>query len=168
MSHGVHRGLLKKGKHDDREIFINKLINKNKNIKFDVYGMNNVQPVWGDDFLSKISNSCMGLNLSRGSAVKYYSSDRVAQLFGNGLLTFIDKKTQFDDFLPKDTFVSYQNIEELSYKINKYKKDINARKNIAKNGRKFYLKYINSTLVADFILSKTFDIKSKNKFIWEI
>jgi glycosyltransferase involved in cell wall biosynthesis len=168
MSHGVHRGLLKKGKHDDREIFINKLINKNRYIKFDVYGMNNVQPVWGDNFLSKISNSSMGLNLSRGTAVKYYSSDRVAQLFGNGLLTFIDKKTQFDDFLPKDTFISYQNIEELSYKINKYKKDINERKNIAKNGRKFYLKYINSTLVADFILSKTFDIKSKNKFIWEI
>ena len=36
MSHGVHRGQLKKGKNDDREIFINKLINKNKDIKFDV------------------------------------------------------------------------------------------------------------------------------------
>ena len=34
MSHGVHRGILKKGKTDDREIFINKLINKNKEIKF--------------------------------------------------------------------------------------------------------------------------------------
>ena len=34
MSHGVHRGDLKKGKTDNREIFINKLINKNKEIKF--------------------------------------------------------------------------------------------------------------------------------------
>ena len=61
MSHGVHRGQLKKGKIDDREIFINKLINKNKDIKFDVYGMNNVQPIWGDQFIKKISNSFMGL-----------------------------------------------------------------------------------------------------------
>jgi len=65
---------------------------KNKNIKFDVYGMNNVQPVWGDNFLKKISNSSMGLNLSRGKPIKYYSSDRIAQLFGNGLLTFIDER----------------------------------------------------------------------------
>ena len=53
MSHGVHRGELKKGKNDFREIFINKLIAKNKHIKFDVYGMNNVQPIWGEQFLKK-------------------------------------------------------------------------------------------------------------------
>ena len=41
----------------------------------------------------------MGLNLSRGNLPKYYSSDRIAQLMGNGLLTFIDEKTKFDDFL---------------------------------------------------------------------
>ena len=33
----------------------------------------------------------MGLNLSRGKPVKYYTSDRIVQLIGNGLLTFIDK-----------------------------------------------------------------------------
>ena len=56
---------------------------------------------------------------------------------------------------------------DLSFKINKYKKDDKERKKIAKNGRDFYLRYINSTLVADFILSKTLDIKSKNSFVWE-
>ena len=65
MSHGVHRGLLKKGKHDDREIFINKLIKINKDITFNIFGMNNIQPIWGDKFISKISNSYMGINLSR-------------------------------------------------------------------------------------------------------
>jgi glycosyltransferase involved in cell wall biosynthesis len=166
MSHGVHRGGLKKGKNDIREIFINKLIKKNDKISFDIYGMNDVQPVWGNDFLDKISNSSMGLNLSRGKPIKYYSSDRIAQLLGNGLLTFIDKKTQFEDFLSKDHIVFYNSLEDLSYKLNKYKKDIKERKRIAKNGRDFYLKNFNSTLVSDFILSKTFDIKSKNKFIW--
>ena len=53
--------------------------------------MNNVQPIWGDEFIEKISNSSMGLNLSRGMPTKYYSSDRIAQLLGNGLLTFVDK-----------------------------------------------------------------------------
>jgi len=167
MSHGVHRGSLKKGKFDNRELFINKLMKKNKNIKFDVYGMNNVQPVWGDNFLKKISNSSMGLNLSRGKPIKYYSSDRIAQLFGNGLLTFIDEEISFNDFIPENCFINYSNINDLSYKLNKYQKDKDERKKISQSGQKFYLKFLNSTLVADFILSKTFDYKSKNTFVWD-
>ena len=128
--------------------------------------MKNIQPVWGDEFLEKISKSSMGLNLSRGLPVKYYSSDRLAQLMGNGLLTFIDKKTHYDDFFTKDQAIFYDDIDDLSYKINKYKKDHKHRIHIAKNGRNVYLKKFNSTLVADFILSKTFDYKSKSKFIW--
>jgi glycosyltransferase involved in cell wall biosynthesis len=166
MSHGVHRGQLKSGKSDDRESFINRLIKKNKDIIFDIYGMNKAQPVWGDDFLGKILKSSMGLNLSRGAPVKYYSSDRLTQLMGNGLLTFIHKKTFLDNFFNKKQAVFYDDIDDLSYKINKFKKDSKNRIIIAKNGRDFYLKKFNSTLVADFILSKTFDYKSKNKFIW--
>jgi len=166
MSHGVHRGALKKGKTDNREIFINRLIEKNQNVKFDIYGMNDVQPIWGNNFLNKISNSSMGLNLSRGKPIKYYSSDRIAQLLGNGLLTFVDEKTYFNDFFTKDQIVFYKDLNDLSYKINKYKKDHNSRKRIAQNGKNFYLKEFNSTIVADFILSKLFEYKSKNKFIW--
>ena len=167
MSHGVHRGNLKKGKFDDRESFINKLIKKNKNVSFDIYGMNKVQPIWGDNFISKISNSSMGLNLSRGEPVKYYSSDRLAQLLGNGLLTFVDIRTNFDHFFSNNQIIFYKDLNDLSYKINKYKKDSKERKRIARNGNNFYLKEFNSTKVADFILSKTLDYKSNYKFIWE-
>ena len=167
MSHGVHRGELKKGKIDNREFFINKLIKMNKEINFDVYGMNNVQPIWGDNFINAISKSSMGLNLSRGEPVKYYSSDRIAQLLGNGLLTFINKKTCFSDFLSNKEIIFYNNMHDLSYKINKYKKDTKEAQKIAKNGRDTYLKNFNSTIVSDFILSKLLDYKSKNKFIWE-
>ena len=166
MSHGVHRGGLKKGKFDDREVFINKLIKKNKDISFDIYGMNNVQPIWGENFINKVSSSSMGLNLSRGKPIKYYSSDRIAQLMGNGLLTFVDKKTHFNDFLSDDKIIYYNDANDLGYKLNKYKKDHKERKRIAKNGKEFYLKELNSTIIADFILSKTLDYKSKKNFVW--
>ena len=166
MSHGVHRGQLKKGKNDDREIFINKLINKNKNIKFDVYGMNNVQPIWGDQFIKKISNSFMGLNLSRGKPIRYYSSDRIAQLIGNGLLTLIDEKTYLSDFFSNKELIFYKDMNDLSEKILKFKKDKKEGKKIAKNGKLKYFKYFNSTIVSDFIINKTFGIKLKNKPIW--
>ena len=167
MSHGVHRGILKDGKYDQREKYIKKLIRNNSKIKFDIYGMNKIQPVWGNDFLDAISKSKMGLNLSRGKAAKYYSSDRIAQLLGNGLLTFIDERTLFSDLIGKNSIVHYSNFDDLSYKINKYKKDTKIAKKIAKNGRDIYLKHFNSTIVGDYMLSKLFDYKSKFKFIWE-
>lgn len=167
MSHGVHRGNLKEGKSDNREIFLNQLIKKNKEIKFDIYGMNNVQPIWGQEFINKLSNSSMGLNLSRGEPIKYYSSDRIAQLIGNGLLTFIDKETKLEDFLSKNEVVYYKNIDDLSYKLNKFKKDNKERIRIAKNGKKFYSKYLNSEIVANYIINKTLQISDKKKYIWE-
>ena len=108
----------------------------------------------------------MGLNLSRGKPLKYYSSDRIVQLLGNGLLTFIDEKTLFNELFTKDEIVLYKDLDDLSNKLNKYKKDSKERKRIAKNGRSKYIKNFNSTIIADYILSKTFDYKSKNTFIW--
>tara|TARA_B100001057_G_scaffold500585_1_gene616506 strand:- start:1737 stop:3854 length:2118 start_codon:yes stop_codon:yes gene_type:complete len=167
MSHGVHRGVLKKGKSDDREIFLNKLLKiSNNNIKFDFYGFGNKQPVWGDDFMRVISNSKMGLNLSRGEPIKYYSSDRIAQLFGNGLLTFLDEKTKLNEIFKSNEAIFYSNINDLAEKILKYKKDNKTRRNIARNGKKKYMKYFNSNIVSQFIIDKTFDLKSKNKYIW--
>ena len=42
------------------------------------------------------------------------------------------------------------------------------RKTIAKKGKKKYMKYFNSTVVADYIIKNTFDIAyKKNQFMWE-
>ena len=114
MSHGVHRGILKKGKFDDREIFINKVVKKSPNIRFDLYGMNDKQPIWADNFIDIISQSKIGLNLSQGKAAKYYSSDRFAQLIGNGLLVMIHENTKFGDFFNKEEIVLYKDLNDLS------------------------------------------------------
>ncbi len=165
MSHGVHRGVLKKGKFDKRENFLKKLTNKSPNIKFDLYGIDNKQPIWADNFIKSISQSKIALNLSQGFIAKYYSSDRLAQLIGNGLLVLIDKKTKISDFFNKDEIVTYSDINDLSKKIKKYSADDVLRMKIAKKGRVKYFKFFNSTIVADFIIAKTFNIKKK--YFWE-
>jgi glycosyltransferase involved in cell wall biosynthesis len=166
MSHGVHRGILKKGKFDEREIFIEKLRSLTPNIKYDLYGMNNNQPVWADNFINKIANSKMGLNLSQGKPVKYYSSDRFAQLIGNGLLVFVDEKTKISNFLNNREIVTYKNLSDLAKKIIKYTKNDKLRKIIAKNGWEKYHKYFNSKIISKFIISKTLKLKTP-KFYWE-
>ena len=59
------------GKMDDRAVFINKLLKKTPDTKFDIYGLNKVQPIWADHYFKTISNAKMGLNFSRGEQVKY-------------------------------------------------------------------------------------------------
>jgi len=166
LSHGVHRGVLKKGKFDGRESFINKLLEITPNVKFDLYGINNIQPIWADSFYKVIEKSKMGLNLSQGKPIKYYSSDRITQLVGNGLLTFIDEKTQFGDFFNKDELIFYNSISELSEKIIKYSLDDKERIKVAKKGKYKYFKYFNSSLIAKYIISTTFG-NTKIKYLWD-
>ena len=166
LSHGVHRGNLKIRTTDDREKFLRKLIDITKNVKFDIFGINNIQPIWADQYFKTISNSKMGLNLSRGSPIKYYSSDRITQITGNGLVTLIDEQTGYRDFFNSNEMVFYKNISDLSEKILKISRDDKLRKKIAQNGKKKYLKFFNSNKVADFIINKTFDFKNKQKYLW--
>ena len=165
MSHGVHRGVLKKGKFDARENFLTKLTNKLPNIKFDLYGVDDNQPIWADNFLNVISQSKVALNLSQGAPSKHYTSDRFAQLIGNGLLVMIDKKTEISDFFKKDEIVTYTDVNDLSKKILKLSNNDELRQKIAKKGRDKYFKFFNSTVIADFIIAKTFNINKK--FFWE-
>ena len=165
MSHGVHRGILKKGKFDKREKFIDQLIKKTPNIKYDLYGLKKIQPIWADNYKNAISNSKMGINLSQGKSIKYYSSDRITQLVGNGLLTFIDIKTKLNKFFKNDEIVFYNSLNDLSKKIIRYANNDKLRIKVASKGQKKYLKFFNSKLVADFIIQKTYNINSK-KFYW--
>ncbi len=167
LSHGVHRGVLKTGKTDDRITFLNKLVSVTPDIKFDIYGIKKVQPIWADHYFKTIQNAKMGLNLSRGDAIKYYSSDRITQIIGNGLVCLIDEKTQYNNFFNSNEMVFYKNVSDLSEKIIKISKDEKLRKKIGMNGKKKYMKYFNSDLVAKYIINKTLDIKIKTKNFWE-
>ena len=166
LSHGVHRGNLKSRTTDNREIFVKKLMNRTENVKFDIFGINQIQPIWADHYFKTISNSKMGLNLSRGSPIKYYSSDRITQITGNGLVTLIDEKTKYNEFFSSKEMVFYKNLSDLTEKINKISRDEKTRKLIGKNGKDKYMKYFNSQLVAEFIINKTLNKKNKNKYLW--
>jgi glycosyltransferase involved in cell wall biosynthesis len=160
MSHGVNRATLKKGKIDDRIIFLDKLTKKMKNINYDFYGFKNKEPIWGNQFYMALINSKMGLNLSRGLPTKYYSSNRIASLIGNGLLTFIDKKTLLTDFFNKDEIISYDNVHDLSDKINFYKSNDKKRILIAKKGKQKYFKLFNELKITKYIINKSMGIPS--------
>ena len=102
----------------------------------------------------------MGLNLSRGLPTKYYSSNRIASLMGNGLLTFIDRKTQMNDIFNNNEIVFYDSIIDLSEKIKFFKKNEKSRIKIARNGKKKYFKLFNERKTTKYIVDKSFGNKT--------
>ena len=65
-----------------------------------------------------------------------------------------------------------QNISQVSGArlagVKKYAKDDYLRKRIAKKGKSKYIKYFNSTKVAEYIINKTFENTYKaHRYLWE-
>jgi glycosyltransferase involved in cell wall biosynthesis len=167
LSHGVHRGTLKYGKSDNREFLLRELIKLNNEVKFNIFGIDNKQPIWAENFKKELSKSKIALNLSQGSSLKFYTSDRFAQLVGNGILTLVDEKTQLNKLFSNNEVVFYKDVRDLSLKLNEYKVNDKLRVRIAKNGMKKYHKYMNSMIVSKYMINKTLDINKKEKFFWE-
>jgi hypothetical protein len=167
ISHGVNRGILKKNKTDERFNFLKLLMNKSDDLTYNIYGFNNIQPIWGDDFIKEISKCRFGLNLSRGRPVKYYSSNRIATLVANGMPTLIDEKIKYRDFFSDNEMIFYKDLNELIDKVNFYKRNEEKRIKIGINGKIKYQKIFNNRIVSDYIISKTLNIKSRYKNVWE-
>ncbi len=167
LSHGQNRGSFKPGTVDERDLFINKLNSKTNFLKKYFIATNFNNPAWGAEYYDLLSKSKMALNLSRGSYQQFYSSDRISSLFGNGLLVFLNKKTNFDKFFSNKEAVFYSNLNDLIKKLKYYNSKISQCRKIAKNGYLKFHKIFSSEEICNYILKKTGLKKINKKYIWE-
>ena len=96
------------------EKFINDLISDLPQLKFAQFGLNNFEPIWGSNYYHYLSKTKMALNISRGKYQNKYSSDRISSLIGNGLLVFLNEKTQFQN--AENVLISNVTANEISNK----------------------------------------------------
>ncbi len=162
ISHGQHRGILKRDFVDDRVKLIDKLTNK---ISYNIFGYKN-NPVWGQSFFDELKKCTMAVNLSRGKPIKYYSSDRISSLLGNGLLTYIHEKYYYQDFFNNDEIITYKNIRDLNNKIIFFKKHKKLAKKISKKGYIKSHRIFNNKLISNYIVNRSMNIKINNKEKW--
>src|SRR6056300_1680946 len=162
ISHGQHRGTLKEFFTEDRVSIINRLTKK---ASYNIFGYKK-NPVWGQNYFNELSKCSMGINISRGKPIKYYSSDRIASLLGNGLLTFIHHDYQYQDFLNKNEIITYKNISDLNKKIKYFRQNKSELKRIAKNGHRKSHIIFNNKLVSEFIVKKTLGNNFNSSIKW--
>ena len=168
LSHGQNRGILKKGKIDEREEFLNKLkVLLPDNVKCNFIGMNDVQPVWGIEFYNRIKNSKILINLSRGKYKKHYSSDRISSLIGNGCFVLNEKKNIYSDFFDKkNELINFTTPRDLKNKILYYLDKPKLRKTIASNCYQKYHSKINTGIIVNYILDVIFKKEIRKKYLW--
>lgn len=163
ISHGQHRGILKENHKDNREKIIDSI---DDDILINGFGYKKNNPIWGSNFFYELTKCKMGLNLSRGKPIKYYSSDRISSLIGNGLLTFMNSGYQFDDFFNNNEMIFYTDLNDLNEKIQYFKKNDEERVKISEKGHLKGHKIFNNKLITNYMINKIFNFKGIFEHKW--
>ncbi len=137
-----------------------------KAINFKTPGSFGQPGVWGRDYDRALSQSKMGLNLNRQEGLHWYSSARMAQLVGNGLLTFTHEGGQFDELLPPESLVYFSDYDDLKNKVVEFHQDDAKRRYWASRGREFFHREINSTLYAQYIVEAAMGLPFSHAYVW--
>lgn len=90
--------------------------------------------VFGRAYFDLLAQAKMGLNFSRPNDVRWYASDRLSHIVGNGLLCLTARATDFGELFSDNEMVFYDSLPDLVDKIRYYAGDDAQRQAIARAG----------------------------------
>lgn len=134
--------------------------------RYGFFGIDGKGPVFGAAYFDAIAASRMGLNLNRSDTDYLYSSDRLAQFAGNGLLVFVERTSGYGDIFADDEFAFYQGPEELASRLRYFLAHDDERQAVARKGHAKYHAIFNERLVARFIEEATFGRHAAADYAW--
>ncbi|MFZ5605139.1 MAG: glycosyltransferase family protein [Pseudomonadota bacterium] len=135
-------------------------------MNFKTYGSFGEPPVWGRDYDRALSETKMGLNFNRQEIHYWYSSARMAQLAGNGILQFTHANLKFDELLPPETVVYFREVDDLLKSIREFHHDDAKRQAWATRARDFFHTEMNSKLYAQYIVEASLQIPFSHDYVW--
>lgn len=103
-------------------------------VTIDINGSFGFPCVFGAAYEAKLLRAKMGLNLSRRADYTLYSSDRIAQIAGNGLLVLCQSAPEHTILFSEEEVVYFCEPDELAVKVMRLCKDDGSRRRIAKAG----------------------------------
>jgi len=121
--------------------------------------------VWGRDYDDLLAQSKMGLNLNRQEDT-LYSSARLAQLMGNGILAFISRQGEIEQIIPQSAAVYFSSRDELREQIIAHAADDNLRKQTAAAGRAHYRRHFSSDQVARYLVERSCGLPLSEDYVW--
>lgn len=131
-------------------------------------GLDGEPRVGGAAYHSLLAASRMGLSLSRRSDNYLYSSDRMAHLMGNGVLTLVDRRTGFGDVFAEDEAAFYTDEDDLLEAIRRFKADDDARRGVAEAGWRKAHRVFDARVVARYLVEVVFGLPLSGDYAWPL
>jgi glycosyltransferase involved in cell wall biosynthesis len=125
-------------------------------VRCDFFGCLGERLVFAGEKDEILAASRMGLNLSRRTDVELYSSDRIAQLTGNGLTTLIERGAGFEQLYSEDEVAFYAGFHDLVRVVRELAADDTRCRAIARAGWQRAHGSYSSQKCAEFLLNLTF------------
>jgi len=135
-------------------------------LKLNIRGYHAKPFLFGADYQNTLAQCKMGLNISRGNEDFLYSSDRMSQYLGNGLLTFLFRTTGFNDYYNEDEVVFFDNAEECAEKLKYYSANDNERMLIAQKGWEKATREYHADVLCQYIIERAFGIALSRDYHW--
>jgi hypothetical protein len=132
------------------------------------YGIDGRGPVFGTAYFDAIADARMGLNLNRSDEDYLYSSDRLAQFAGNGLMVFVARSSGYGDIFGDDEFAFYDGPDDLAQKLQYFLAHDGERQAVAAKGHAKYHALFNERQVARFIADAVFGDVVADDFGWPV
>lgn len=145
--------------------FCNDLQKAVPSLKLALPGVHGNPKVFGPAYDDLLGQCKVGLNISRRNDAYLYSSDRLAQMIGNGLAICMDRASGYSDIFSDEEMIFYSSEKELFEKLAYLKENDTVRRQIAERGWKRYNEVFNGTRIAQYMLEAVFgmvsDIRTK-------
>jgi hypothetical protein len=155
------------GVEDARRDLVKALMSKRPGLKLSVHGCGvNKDYLFGKAYMNSLAQSKMGLCLNRTYDYYWYSSDRMTQYMGNGLVTFLQRGTGFEAFFGEDDLAFYADEGELLQKIDAFLADDARRVLVAENGWRKVHEAFSAEKVTQYILDTTFGLEPAYDYCW--
>ena len=131
--------------------------------------------LWGSDFIEGLAKAKMGISFNqippgeprgKGSNLYLYSSDRIAQLMGNGLLTFTDSSFNLAELYGADALVEVENYDEFREKVAFFQRHDDARIAVARRGYELSHQEFNERLVVRYMLETVCRERYSHAYFW--
>ena len=150
----------------ERRAFLDALAAKADGLRLAFAGCRDNPPVFGHERDLLLAASLTALNLSDRNDVPLYSSDRIAQLTGNGLCTFTPASTGLQTlFVPDREMVFFDTVDDLVARLRHFAAHPDAARAIGRAGRLKAHERYSGKAIAEFMCDWIFAPKRAREWV---
>ena len=151
---------------DGRKQTLQSIVNSDIGPRFKLYQSLGNPRIHGQAYYDSLSESLMGLSLSRRIDVPWYTSDRMQQTMGNGVCVVSPKTPGLQSLFKENEAIWFDDESEILEKVTWYSQHEDETKKIAQRGWEAVHKRCSADRIAQFMLDVSINGKLSYDYEW--